>query len=476
MKTLKSLTSALAVAASFVLSPSVFSQQSGNWTSTAGGNWTDTANWTPAAVPGTAAGDAVNLNSNFTAGTKTIILNTNATVGTMIFGDGNSTSPSALILSGSSTLTFDNGASDATLTFQGSAASNTFNAPMLLAGNLTISGASMFPNFGGTVAAASAGLKTISYNSSAAYFQSTSVISDGAGQVAIAQTGSGALTLNGTNTFSGGVRFTRATLFLGNSSALGTGDLTLTNVGSITLSAAEGLSFSNNMTLAGASIGGGAGNITWTGNITQSAGSSINRVGRTDINGNVYLSANSTSGNTLVLGGTNNGDGSISGVISNWNGANGTAGTMNKIGNGTWTFSGANTYSGTTQVTGGTLIYGANQTIAATSVLNIKTVGTSTTATIDFAGFNATVNSVLFGGTAAAAGSANLLSTGSGTLTLGGSTAVTYSTASGTNPGTATISGKIDLGSGTRTFSVADSTQTTNELAITAAITDMSFG
>ena len=332
---------------------------------------------------------------------------------------------------------------------------------------ITMNGTGIFPVIGSMISASTAGLKTLSANVSTTF---NGVISDGTGSVAINQV-NGTMAINGNNTFSGGVTFIRGTLSLGEAHALGSGTLTLANTASITLTATNGLSFSNNMTLAAASIGGGAGNITWTGNVTQTAGSTINRAGRTDIIGNVYLSANSTGANTLILGGTNNGDGSISGNITNWNGAGGGTGTINKLGNGTWTFSGANTYNGTTQVQGGTLIYGANQTIAATSVLNIKTVGTSSTATIDLAGFNTTVNNnILFGGTAAAAGSANLLSTGTGTLTIAGSTAVTYSNATSSNPGTATISGKVDLGTGTRTFSVADSTQTTNELAITAAI------
>ena len=286
------------------------------------------------------------------------------------------------------------------------------------------------------------------------------------------------ITLGGNNTFTGGLTLYQGTLTLGDAKALGTGTFTITGgsgVG-ISLNTATDLTITNNVVLEtvggfGAGITGGTGNLTMNGSLTQSGlGKAINRTGRTDINGNVYLSANSTSGYTLVLGGTNNGDGSVSGAISNWNGVGGTASTINKIGNGTWTFSGASTYNGTTQVTGGMLIYGTNQAISANSTLNIKTVGASTTATIDFAGYNATVNSVLFGGTSAALGSANLLSTGTGTLTLGSSTTVSYSTASSTNPGTATISGKVDLGTGTRTFSVADSTQTTNELAITAAI------
>ncbi|MEI8311382.1 MAG: autotransporter-associated beta strand repeat-containing protein, partial [Verrucomicrobiota bacterium] len=54
-----------------------------------------------------------------------------------------------------------------------------------------------------------------------------------------------------------------------------------------------------------------------------------------------------------------------------------------------------------------------------------------------------------------------------GTLTFGSGGGFNYGT---TNPGTSTISGKLDLGVATRTFAVADSTNTTNELNITATI------
>lgn len=460
----------ISLAALLALATSAFGA-SGNFTNTSGGTWNTAGNWTPAAVPGTAAGDAVKLNADFTAGAKTITLDTNAIVGTMVFGDGNATSPSALTLNGTSTLTFNNSGANATLTFQGStsAGGGTINAPILLADHLAISGGSAFyPVIGGTISAGTAGLKTITYSTGGTTFGG--VISDGAGSVAITQTGSGTLTLNGNNSFSGGVTFTRGTLTLGDARALGNGTLTLTNVASITLTATAGLSFSNNMTLAGANIGGGAGNITWAGNVTQSAASTINRVGRTDISGNVYLSANSTSGNTLTLGGSSQGNGTISGVISNYNGAGGTAGTIN-VANGTWTLSKTNAYNGSTVINGGKLVYGINQAISADNSISINAKAGAASATLDLAGFSGTANkSISFGGSTATTNGTNELSTGAGTLTLNSSTAFIYYT-TGVNPGTATVSGNLDLGTMNHLLTVGDSAATLNELNITANIT-----
>ncbi len=103
----------------------------------------------------------------------------------------------------------------------------------------------------------------------------------------------------------------------------------------------------------------------------------LNRVGRTDITGNVYLSEASGTGRTLTFGGNNNGSGTISGVIANYNGGAGTAGGITKAGTGTLTLTGTNTYTGTTTVltNGGALLINGNNSAAS----GIVTVGTNST-------------------------------------------------------------------------------------------------
>jgi len=74
------------------------------------------------------------------------------------------------------------------------------------------------------------------------------------------------------------------------------------------------------------------------------------------------------------LGGSSNGNGSISGVISDYNGS-GVASGLTKAGNGTWTLTQANTYTGATTVTAGTLIINGDQS-AANGGVTVAAAGT----------------------------------------------------------------------------------------------------
>ena len=198
-------------------------------------------------------------------------------------------------------------------------------------------------------------------------FSINGVISNGSTANKIITAGTSNLALNGANEFTGGLTFHRGTLTLGNASALGTGTLTLTGDTTNALNVTDGLTFANNLVIAStASAVTGTGNMTWGGSVTANSvgDKTINRTGRTDITGAVYLSENNTGARTLTLGGTNNGSGSVSGVISNWNGVGGGIGKVTKAGTGTWTFSGNNTYTGLTTVSAGTLLINGDQSAA----------------------------------------------------------------------------------------------------------------
>src|SRR5262249_40360090 len=73
------------------------------------------------------------------------------------------------------------------------------------------------------------------------------VIQDGSGTVALVKEGSGALTLSGTNTFSGGVTLNDGTLNINNASALGTGAFTINGGAIDNTSGGITLSTNNNM-------------------------------------------------------------------------------------------------------------------------------------------------------------------------------------------------------------------------------------
>jgi autotransporter-associated beta strand protein len=114
-----------------------FTPGNGVWNADASGNWSAAANWNPAVVPGTGAGNVVGLNCNITA-PRTVTLDTPATVGVLNLGD-----PLAAFygytLTGSSTLTFNNSGGGALLAqTTAGGATDVISAPVALADNLTI--------------------------------------------------------------------------------------------------------------------------------------------------------------------------------------------------------------------------------------------------------------------------------------------------------------------------------------------------
>ena len=76
-----------ASAMALITSPTVHAA-GGSWNVNNSGTWSTVGNWTPAAVPGTAAGDAVNLRFNISAA-RTVTINTAVTVGDLNIGGGN---------------------------------------------------------------------------------------------------------------------------------------------------------------------------------------------------------------------------------------------------------------------------------------------------------------------------------------------------------------------------------------------------
>jgi autotransporter-associated beta strand protein len=156
----------------------------------------------------------------------------------------------------------------------------------------------------------------------------------------------------------------------------------------------------------------------------------------------------------LTLGGTSTGN-SV-GAISN-SGANL---SLTKSGASTWTLTGVNGYKGSTTVSGGTLALGIAGAIPSTSAVTVSA------GTLDLANFDQTLSAataLTMGGTASVTPA---VTTGTGTLTLGGN--VTYSA---TNNGLgSTITGKLSLGGAERTFTVGDSTNAAEDMAISANI------
>lgn len=269
----------------------------------------------------------------------------------------------------------------------------------------------------------------------------------------------GTLVINGNNTTTGATTLTAGTLIVGSDTAFGSGNI---NFAAATLQG-DGTprTIGNTVSLTGNGTIGGASDLAFTGTVTQTASRTltVNNSGLTTFN-NLNLSASATS-YTLTVTGT--GDVRVDGVIAN--GGSSTAGRLTKAGTGTLTLAGVNTYGGITTVNGGTLRLGVDGALPTGAVV-VNATAASSTALLDLAGYDQTITTLTFGGTGAAASSASNVATGAGTLTLGGT--VTY--AATNNPLGATLSGLVNLGGATRTFSVADSTGTATELAVTAAI------
>jgi len=141
-----------------------------------------------------------------------------------------------------------------------------------------------------------------------------------------------------------------------------------------------------------------------------------------------------------------------------------------KNGTGLLTFSvtpGGATFSGDVQINGGTVRYGVTNALPSTADVIFNTA--SGTATLDLNNFTGTNATLTLGG---AAGTVAAVTTGTGMLSLGGD--VTYNAAN--NPNGATISGLLDLGAATRTFTVGDSTAAAYDLTVSAAISGSAAG
>jgi autotransporter-associated beta strand protein len=183
------------------------------------------------------------------------------------------------------------------------------------------------------------------------------------GGAAWTKTGAGRLTLDGANTFSGGVIVQTGVLAAASATALGTtaGGVTvlpggtLGLLGGITV-AGENVILTGVGGIDGATPNAGAlrnisGNNTWAGGITLTGSvdtALFSEEGHLLISGDI--ADNRTGGNLLLRG---NGSGEISGVISGSRSVfKSASGSTNA---GTWTLSGTNTYTASTTIAAGTL-------------------------------------------------------------------------------------------------------------------------
>jgi len=245
------------------------------------------------------------------------------------------------------------------------------------------------------------------------------------GSGGITKGGAGSMTLSGNNAYSGPTTLNGGTIVAGSNNALGTSTLTI-NTTANRLIVSSGITIPNNINLnsPAGTTGRGAieGPATGTGTITGT----VTIVGSTTSGGHFHGGTDGTTTNTtnpsLVFNGA---------ITSNV--------TFNQR-DGIITYNGGGTYNGFSFT--GT----ANVGTGGLSSTAVVTLGVSGGATLNINGAQ-TLAGLTFGPNTTS------VATGANTLTLNGD--VTQSNNNG-----ATISGNLNLGGGTRTFTIAQSTTT----------------
>lgn len=254
------------------------------------------------------------------------------------------------------------------------------------------------------------------------------------------------LVLSGANTYASGTTLTSGSLEVAVESAGSVGSITSSAIGTGTLTFGGGTISSDGAT---------ARTILNAVNFTASAAAGIGdatKNGVMTIAGGIDLG---TTSHTITVNSAANFDGSLTG----------TGGAFTKAGAGTLTLSNTgNAHTGTTGVSAGILRSGASNVLADGSTLSIAGIGT-----LDLAGFSDTVNGD--GGNALHLGANSVgqtatLSTGAGTLTLGGNIAT-----DGNALGNQLISGNLSLGAATRSISLGVSGNAAKTLTISAIVT-----
>lgn len=347
------------------------------WTGSAGGtDWITAANW-----GGTAPVSGVATFLNFTSANASPSNTLTNTLTTSSFIIGNITfeagAPSYTMTGNTFRLNANGVAGNGIINNSGTL--QTFNTPIFLGNNATVSGASVTINSltvfnasrvltNNVSAGSSLTLGSVSLSDAVVAARTLTVsgsgntlfsgtISNGsatAGSLTFNATHTGTATINAANTYTGATTLSAGSFVLGNDAAFGTGTLAV-NGANISGSGARLLS--NTTTLGGDNTFSGANNIEFNGTVTATGNRTISNVlsgGAVLTFSNTFALSSNAANNLVTLNGS--GTTVISGVISSGTGGAATPSLAYSGTGGTLILSGNNTYTGTTAINAGTLL------------------------------------------------------------------------------------------------------------------------
>ncbi len=320
---------------------------SATWNGTTDNVWATDTNWSATPAPGT--GDTATFDNAGNANT-TLDLGAGVTIGSILFDTASvATYTIGANGAGNQTLTLDdNGTITATSTIN---ATQTFNANLGLAGNATVTNSDTGSKltFAGGISGAGTGTNTLTINSTTGGVDISGAITNGsATSIALVKSGNGNLTLNGTNTYSGGTTLGAGGINVNSASAIGTGTLTITggtlnntSGATVTLSNNNNTTWNGDFTFTGtgsnSTTGGlnfGTGTATLGGNITANVNQATAGVRLTVANisagsntftkaGSGVLTVGPSTGattinlNAVTVNGTTSGNWNSTGVVTN---------------------------------------------------------------------------------------------------------------------------------------------------------------
>ncbi|EFO6417786.1 fibronectin-binding autotransporter adhesin ShdA [Salmonella enterica] len=232
------------------------------------------------------------------------------------------------------------------------------------------------------------------------------------GTGSLVKIGTGELTLNGDNDYSGGTTIDDGVLIADNADSLGTG--TIANSGVLQVGEGE---LENTLSGTGSLVKTGTGELTLSGDNTYSGGTTITGGTLTADHADSLGSGDIDNSGVLKVG-----EGELENTLSG-------SGSLVKTGTGELTLSGDNTYSGGTTITGGTLTADHADSLGTGAIANsgVLQVG------------EGELENTL-------SGAGSLVKTGTGELTLSGDN--TYSGGTTISGGTLTVDHADSLGSG----------------------------